>query len=579
MAENLTFLVSINLGFAAVIALLLALRRALDGRFAPTWWRGVWTMLLVVGCLYLGIGPLMSGRVPALVRLDTPQVVADGAFDSTGAYQRDARAVEGTGSSGGSVSSEGEWNWYEIRREDSSGREVTIRDNHYVRTVTVDGETVYTVHWTGVAWLAYWAVAGVIFVAGLVRYGLFRHRMMKHSAPADAEELAALEEQREAVRCDRPVELRRCALVCAPLLMGVHNPVILLPEAMPPDRLDIALAHELTHLKEKDTGLLFVMSMVRSLYWFNPMMWLLGRRVRRDVELSCDYLLLQGRDDRARRAYGRAILDQMSAGERGLSRLTTGFSGDRKEVFARFRAMLDDSPKRPGRVAFVLILAVILASGCLVACQSGEQPLPEGDGAWITALDWQARTVTYIPLSGEESADPAAVFERLSNGELQERECTAQLSETARLLHTYEGEAYDLNPVTSQYSIDMSQQGTLGEVQLDGAGLAVRVQLAGSARLDLTAPELDFTGYCGVIYAAGMEGARLNTDGTALWVDPCTGDGYDGDHTRYELPLAEEADVPEELLSFLTGLSSAQYPALWQIAVVDGMVTAVETES
>ena len=577
MAENLAFLVSVNLGFAAVTALLLALRRAVDGRFAPTWWRGVWAMLLVVSCLYLGVEPLLSGRVPALVRLDTPQAVAEGAFDSTGAYQRDARATEGAGSAGGAVSGEGEWSWYEIRREDGSGREVVIRDNHYVRAVTVDGETVYTVHWTGLAWLAYWVVAGVIFTAGLTRYDLFRRRMMKHSAPAGEEALAALEAQRKAVGCGKKVTVRRCALVRAPLLMGFRDPVILLPATMPQDTLDIALAHELTHLKQKDTGLLFVMSMVRSLYWLNPMMWLLSRRVRRDVELSCDYLLLRGRDGGARRAYGRAILDQMDAGERGLSRLTTGFSGDKKEVFARFRAMLDESPKRPGRAAFALALAAILTSGCLVSCGSGEQSLPEGDGAWITGLDWQAGTVTYIPLSGEESADPAAVFEQLSDGELWERERTSELSETARLLHTYEGEAYDLNPVTSRYSIDMSQQGTLGEVQLDGAGLAVRVQLAGSARLDLTAPELDFTGYCGPVCAGGMEGARLTAGGTAVSIDPCAGDGYDGDHAWYELTLAEGADVPEDLLPFLTGLSSAQYPALWQLTVVDGRVTAVES--
>ena len=46
MAENLTHLLATSLGFGALIALLLFLRRRLEGRFAPTWWRQVWTWLI-----------------------------------------------------------------------------------------------------------------------------------------------------------------------------------------------------------------------------------------------------------------------------------------------------------------------------------------------------------------------------------------------------------------------------------------------------------------------------------------------------------------------------------------------------
>lgn len=41
------------------------------------------------------------------------------------------------------------------------------------------------------------------------------------------------------------------------------------------------------------------------------------RTARRDMELCCDDDLLAGRDQEARRAYGRAVLDQMTAGKGG----------------------------------------------------------------------------------------------------------------------------------------------------------------------------------------------------------------------------------------------------------------------
>lgn len=68
MAENLTHLLATSLGFGALIALLLFLRRRLEGRFAPTWWRQVWTWLMVVMFLYLPAGPFWpSGYPPSLM--------------------------------------------------------------------------------------------------------------------------------------------------------------------------------------------------------------------------------------------------------------------------------------------------------------------------------------------------------------------------------------------------------------------------------------------------------------------------------------------------------------------------------
>ena len=63
--------------------------------------------------------------------------------------------------------------------EDAAGRDVLIRDNDYLRTVTIDGATTYTVHWTGMAYLVYWLTAAALFFGGLVRYGLFRRRALR----------------------------------------------------------------------------------------------------------------------------------------------------------------------------------------------------------------------------------------------------------------------------------------------------------------------------------------------------------------------------------------------------------------
>ena len=572
MAEHLAHLISTSLSFGVAIVLLLPLRRALDGRFAPTWWRRVWTWLLAVMFLALPARTLLDLALPTLIQVDTPQAVVDGAYDRVSGYAWDSER----GTEGGTTAiaeDGGLWSHHYVRYEDARGRDVTIRDNDYLRRVTVDGETTYTVHWTGIAVLLYGVGAALLFVGGLVRYRLFRRRCLRWSTPAGPEDLAALAEQKKAAGLKREVELCRCSLVHTPLLMGFLRPVILLPDGMPQTALDTALAHELTHWKARDTARLLWASLVRAVHWFNPMVWLLVRQLRREVELCCDYALLKTRDAAGRRAYGQAILDQMTAGDRGLSRLTTGFSGDKREVFARFRAIMDASPKRRGRTALAAALAVVVLAGGLVGCQTGAST-PEGDGAWIEGIDLEARTVTYYPLSQGLIADQEALLEWIwgDEGMAVEEPRTVSLGEGAAFFHTYEGEILSIPASTIQFSLSMTQAGALGEVEVDG-NEAVRVQLASTAYLDLSAADLDFTGYCGAVYAVGMGGVRLLEDGDTISVDPCTGEGHDSDHTYYTLPLAPDVVIPEADLLFLTGLSSAQYPAYWHMNVVDGQVT------
>ena len=179
----------------------------------------------------------------------------------------------------------------------------------------------------------------------------------------------------------------------------------------------------------------------------------------------------------------------------------------------------------------------------------------------MDAVDLEERAVTYTLLVD-------------SMGEDMER--TAPLAEDAQLLHTYEGEAYPLNPETLRYTQDMAQDGLVGTVELNGRGEVVRVQLNTSSQLDLTAAGLDFAGYCGEVYAAGMGGAMLLHGVAGISVDPCNELGQDSDHTRYTLPLAEDAQISATDMPFLTGLSSALYPDLFRLTVVNGEVTAIE---
>lgn len=566
MLDNLSALMSVTLGGSVCILLFLAAGPLLSKHFTPRWRYCAWGVLAAVLILFQPLHTMLPKPEDwsGLVQLSIPQAVSENAYDRENARNRDWEEIQKTGNGGRGAETEnqdGERLRHSVRYENEEGQTVVIEDNDYVRKVTVGGETTYTVHWTGVAYGAYQAVSVLSVGFVLVRYFWSRRKLLRVSYPAGEEDQAALEAARRRTGCDREAELYRCSGIHTPMLMGFLHPVILLPEDIPAGSLEAALAHELTHLKHRDTWYMLLMTLARCVHWFNPLVWLMVRTARRDMELYCDYDLLNGQGEEARRAYGRAILDQMTGRDRGFSGLTTGFSGSKKEVFARFRAMMDTAPKRKGRALLALAAAAIVLSGSLVACQAETQP--QTWTAWVDAMDLEERTVTYTLLVD-------------SMGEDMER--TAPLAEDAQLLHTYEGEAYPLNPETLRYTQDMAQDGLVGTVELNGRGEVVRVQLNVFSQLDLTAAGLDFTGYCGEVYAAGGVGG-INTvswDEESCWVDPCNDLGQDSDHTVYMLPLAEGCTIQEGLRAYTTGLSSGSYPDIYRLTVVDGAVTAIE---
>lgn len=592
MLDNLSALMSVTLGGSVCILLFLAAGPLLSRRFTPRWRYCAWGVLAAVLILFQPLHTMLPKPEDwsGLIQLSIPQAVEAGAYDRQNAYLQDnERVVEaGGGGMGGDMATIGGENiWYRHHAsyENEAGQTVVIEDNDYVRKVTVGDETTYTVHWTGVAYGAYQAVSvlGVGFV--LVRYFWNRRKLLRVSSPAGEEDQAALETARRRTGCDREAELYRCSGIHTPMLMGFRRPVILLPADVPAGSLEAALAHELTHLKHRDTWYMLLMTLARCVHWFNPLVWLMVRAARRDMELYCDYDLLNGQGEEARRAYGRAILDQMTGRDRGFSGLTTGFSGSKKEVFARFRAIMDTDPKRKGRVVLVLAGAAVLLSGSLVGCQRLEEEPKTGASeaftvqyAWVENVDRDNRSVTYIPMTLEQWEDREGFWAQMGG---LERE-TVPLTGDAEVYHTYEGNRYPLNPTAQVYTLDMSQAGVPGQLALvetgKNAGSVSGIWLDAQSRLDLTAAGLDFTGYCGEVYAAGGVGG-INTvswDEESCWVDPCNDLGQDSDHTVYMLPLAEGCTIQEGLRAYTTGLSSGSYPDIYRLTVVDGAVTAIE---
>ena len=86
-----------------------------------------------------------------------------------------------------------------------------------------------------------------------------------------------------------------------PMAIGFLNPAIVLaPELLEHENLDLILKHELIHLKQKDLWKKVLLSAAQTIHWFNPFVWLMNNQAENDIEMACDQRLLKGqsKDDR-----------------------------------------------------------------------------------------------------------------------------------------------------------------------------------------------------------------------------------------------------------------------------------------
>lgn len=142
---------------------------------------------------------------------------------------------------------------------------------------------------------AVWAaVAAGVFLWNIMSYWIFSARLAQKRFPLGID-----------CRC----RVYESEYIKSPLLIGYFKPVIYLPRGVYTDaECGKVIAHELVHLKRGDLWIKLLFMLVLSVHWFNPAVHIMVRRALKDMEYSCDYSALKGKDRQFVREYADTIL-------------------------------------------------------------------------------------------------------------------------------------------------------------------------------------------------------------------------------------------------------------------------------
>lgn len=102
--------------------------------------------------------------------------------------------------------------------------------------------------------------------------------------------------------------------VKTPAVTGFFTPIILLPEyytQLSRPCLKYIILHELSHFKRRDTRFNIIISVIKAVYWFNPLIYPLFKMVREDMELANDSCVLAKLNSDECTEYRNAVFENL----------------------------------------------------------------------------------------------------------------------------------------------------------------------------------------------------------------------------------------------------------------------------
>lgn len=140
------------------------------------------------------------------------------------------------------------------------------------------------------------------WLLGVVTLGLWLfvkfHRLKKEQTDGSGQPSLPESFYNQLDRCAQRLKLRRKPRVVttksirSPAVFGMFQPVLLMPvgyiRRLSRKDTEYMLLHELAHIKRGDLAAHSLCMFLRLVYWYNPLLWIVGRQLRHLRELCCD---------------------------------------------------------------------------------------------------------------------------------------------------------------------------------------------------------------------------------------------------------------------------------------------------
>ena len=246
------------------------------------------------------------------------------------------------------------------------------------RSATAGEERFSAFPWAAVLF-AIWLSGAVLFLlAHALQHIRFLKMIRRWGEPVDSPEtLSLLEKARQDLNISTHVNLALCPFISSPMMTGFKNPMILLPSPdYSAEALPCLFRHELVHYKRKDLWFKSLVILATAIHWFNPIVYLMGKAIALQCEISCDAEAVSGTGIESRKKYGETILKAIRRKPLARTAFSTNFYSGRVGMKKRILSVLDTRKKKTGVLILCVILIGTAGTGTVFAADRHEEQKP-----------------------------------------------------------------------------------------------------------------------------------------------------------------------------------------------------------
>lgn len=205
----------------------------------------------------------------------------------------------------------------------------------------------------------------------LWNYRLFIARLKQDSIPVtDSRIMKMLQELSARLSIGKIPAIYESVSVFSPITVGLWNPIVILPkEERDMVQYRMILHHELVHVARRDLWGKWLWQILLCIHWFNPIFYLINRRMNIACELSCDEAVLADLTNEDRKVYGNVLLNMAQKNAVYVkSEFSTTLMTQKSDLERRLNGILNY--KKQTALRWLISTCVLIGMLFLVACSN-----------------------------------------------------------------------------------------------------------------------------------------------------------------------------------------------------------------
>lgn len=161
-----------------------------------------------------------------------------------------------------------------------------------------------------IGWCLWISIAVIIFCFQAYKRIQIRRTILKASVETITPDILQIKNKYQQIlhiKKEIPIYTTNASL--PPFTTGILHPIIVLPQTLDTFQTDVAIYHELCHIKYQDGLVLLFRSFMLGIYWFNPIVYFLDFALSTSCELACDDEVSKKMSPQEKKSYGYFILN------------------------------------------------------------------------------------------------------------------------------------------------------------------------------------------------------------------------------------------------------------------------------